>query len=144
MVIKDSIFVSVSFDDTAEALLLQWKRVPSFDQFKDTYLAVLGYVKETRLVTSFCTDLTVIGSLKREHEDWLAYEYYPKVFEIIRSEINAAVVFSEDHFKAIVTNYQQPEYHPRQDFINFNYFTDFDEAIHWLINTRKGQENMVS
>lgn len=144
MVIKDSIFVSVMHNHAADILLLKWKRVPSFAQFKDTYLTVLGYVEQTRLVTSFCTDLTVIGSLNREQEDWLAYEYYPKVFEIIRSEINAAVVFSEDHFKAIVTNYQQPEYHPRQDFINFNYFTDFDEAIHWLINTRKGQETIYS
>lgn len=144
MVIKNSIYVDISHEVEAGVLLISWKKAPTFEQFTDLHMLVLEYVQRNNQLTAFCTDLSVIGPLTREQEAWLTYDYYPKVFEIIQADVNAAVVFSEAHFKAIVTNYQQPDYLPRQDFINFNYFTDFGEAMHWLLTIKKGQETIYS
>lgn len=144
MVIKDTPYVSVSHKVDTDILLINWKRSPSVKQFKEVYAAALQYVHQTSFVTAFCTDLTAIGPLNREQEAWLMLEYYPKVFQTIKTNITAAVVFSEEHFKAIVTNYQQPTYLQRQEFIHFNYFTDFQEAMHWLVDIKKGQETLSS
>ena len=140
MVLKDTAYVELRHCVDTDILLINWKRSPSIKQFKDSYLTALRYVESTYLLTSFCTQLTAIGPLSRELEAWLMLEFYPNVFQIIKSPINAAVVFSEEHFKAIVSNYQQPNYLSRQEFIHFNYFTDFEEAMHWLVDIRKGQE----
>ncbi|GAB3195198.1 hypothetical protein ABID22_003598 [Pontibacter aydingkolensis] len=144
MVIKDTPYVGISHDVATDILFINWKQKPTIKQLKDTYLSALQHVQQTCLITSFCTDLTAIGPLNREQEAWLMLEFYPSVYQIIKSSINAAVVFSEEHFKAIVTNYQQPAYLSRQDFIHFNYFTAYQEATHWLIDIKKGQETMCS
>ncbi|WP_299821452.1 hypothetical protein [uncultured Pontibacter sp.] len=144
MVIKDTPYVSIVFNVTAEILLIDWIQIPSTKQFKDSYFAALQFVEQKGTIISFCTNLSVIGSLSREQEAWLMLEYYPKVYQCIGENINAAVVFSEEHFKAIVTNYQQPTYLARQEFINFNYFTVFEEAMHWLAIIKKGQDSFSS
>ncbi|MEJ8802016.1 hypothetical protein [Pontibacter sp. H249] len=144
MIIKDTPYVCLAHDVDADILLINWKRSPTFKHFKDTYLAALQYVQLNALITSYCTELTAIGPLNREQEAWLNVEFYPNVFSTIKSKINAAVVFSEEHFKALVTNYQQPTYLINQDFIHFNYFTDFNEALYWLRDTKKGQKALTS
>lgn len=144
MVIKDTPYVFITHNVTTDILLINWRRSPSVKQLKDAYSAALQYVQDVCLVTSFCTDLTAIGPLTREQEAWLMQEYYPNVFTSINTSIIAAVVFSDEHFKAIVTNYQQPDYILGQEFIQFNYFTSFQEAMHWLVYTKKGQEILRS
>lgn len=142
MVIKNTPYVCITHSIDAGVLLINWKRCPSTKQLKDSYLAALEYVHHGSLVTSFCTDLSTSGPLSREQEAWLMLEFYPKVYEVIQSSINAAVVFTEEHFKAIVTNYQQPAYFTRQTFIHFNYFTEIREAQHWLAAIKKGQDTL--
>ena len=140
MVIKDTHYVSIHYNLNTEVLMIKWKISPTNRQFKHSYLDILEFVDNVYNATSFCTDLTTIGALSREQEAWLVLDYYPIAQQVINSSANVAVVFSEEHFKAIVTNFQQPAYLSKQDFIHFNYFTDPQEAIHWLIDIKKGQE----
>ncbi len=142
MVIKDTHYVFIHYSVEAEVLLIKWRQSPTNTQFKESYLDILDFVSNICIINSYCTDLSVIGPLSREQEAWLVLEYYPKAQSLLKHNINVAVVFSEEHFKAIVTNFQQPIYLSRQDFINLNYFTDSQEALHWLIDIKKGQDSL--
>ena len=114
------------------------------DQLIAAYLHALQYVCENRRTYYFCTDQTLIGPLDREQEEWLSQEYYPKVYDCIQSEIYAAVVFTNSHFQAIVANYQVSAVLPQQRFILFNYFTKMQEALLWLSDVKKGQDEALT
>ncbi|WP_162055869.1 hypothetical protein [Pontibacter pamirensis] len=88
----------------------------------------------------YCTDLTSIGSLTREQESWLSQEYYQKSFNKLKTDFFVAVIFSEEHFKAVVSNYQIPSALSPHPYVYFNYFTDQQEALHWLESIEKGQD----
>ena len=140
----ESACVYILYDVNVDILMIKWKKSPSFIEFKEAHVAILQFVETSSSVTSFCTDLTYIGPLSREQEAWLMLEYYPNVYNCIKTDVNIAVVFSEEHFKAIVTNYQQPVNLLFQEFINFNYFTDFREATYWLEDIKRGQDKFSS
>lgn len=140
MVIHQTTSVTITFRQKESVLLLQWLRKPDSVQLKDTYMRALAYVCSNRQTYYFCTDQSLIGSLDREQEEWLNQEFYPKVYDCIQGEIFAAVVFNNDHFKALVTNYQVPALLPQQHFIQFNYFTKLQEALQWLSDIKKGQD----
>jgi hypothetical protein len=142
MVIKDTHYVFIHYSVEAEILLINWKLNPTNTQFKESYSEILNFVGNVCHVTSFCTDLTRVGALSREQEAWLVLEYYPKAQDFFNHNVNVAVVFSDEHFKAIVTNFQQPIYLTRQDFIHFNYFTKPQEAFQWLLDIKKGQDTL--
>lgn len=106
---------------------------------KEAYYHALQFVCENLQTYYFCTDQTLIGPLDREQESWLIQEFYPKVYDCIKDETYAAVVFNTTHFQAIVTNYQASATMPQQHFIQFNYFTKLQEAKQWLLDVKKGQ-----
>lgn len=143
MVIYQTSGVSITFQEEESLLLMQWLRKPGMDQLMEAYLHALNYVCEKRQIHYYCTDQTLIGPLDRDQEEWLNQEFYPKVYECIQREIYAAVVFTNAHFQAIVTNYQVPAVVPQQHFIHFNYFTKLQEALQWLSDVRKGQDEVL-
>ncbi|MBF9254693.1 hypothetical protein I2I11_15415 [Pontibacter sp. 172403-2] len=65
------------------------------------------------------------------------------VYNVIKDNIYAAVVFSEEHFKAIVSNYQVASPAAQHQFINFTYFTDLEEALFWLQSIKKGPDTAL-
>lgn len=140
MVIFETPSALVTYQEQERLLLIQWLRKPDMDLFMDTYLHALQFVCEHQQTYYFCTDQSQIGPLDREQESWLNQEYYPKVYDCIKDEIYAAIVFSNSHFKAIVTNYQASVTLPQQHFIHFNYFTKQQEALQWLLDLKKGQD----
>ncbi|WP_242919517.1 hypothetical protein [Pontibacter liquoris] len=112
---------------------------PNAAIFEEAYLQLLKVVTTANVIKFYCTDLSSIGALDREQESWLNLEYYPKAYDLIQDDIYVAVVFSEEHFKAIVTNYQVTIPDTHHHFIQFTYFTNVEEALHWLQNI-KGQD----
>ncbi|OKL41671.1 hypothetical protein [Pontibacter flavimaris] len=143
MVIFNTPGVNITFQEQERLLLIHWLKKPDMELLMDAYLHALQFVCDNRHTYYFCTNQTQIGPLDREQEAWLSQEYYPKVFECIQDEIYAAVVFSNAHFKAIVTNYQVPATLPQHHFIQFNYFTKQQEALQWLSDVKKGQDVAV-
>lgn len=143
MVIYTTPFVDVEFVADVEFLLIKWKDKPDTQEFINTYSRILLYAMGKYNTNLFCTDLTKIGSLKNEQESWLNMEYYQQVYRGLDADIYAAVVFSEDHFKAMITNYRATETESLHSFIHFNYFTELKEASDWLASIKKGQDALV-
>lgn len=140
MVIFKTPGVNITFQEQESLLLIRWLSKPGMDLLTEAYLHALQFVCEHPQTYYFCADQSQIGPLDREQENWLNLEYYPKVYECINDEIYAAIVFSNAHFKAIVANYQVSATMPQQHFIQFNYFTKLQEALHWLADVKKGQD----
>ena len=143
MVVHSTKYSDIIFDSELEILQVIWKAKPTDSAFKDTYLQGLSFIQEVHPVTLYCTDLTIIGPLDREQEAWLNTVFYDKMHEVVRDDIFVAVVFTEEHFKAIITNYAATEAATTHDFILFNYFTDRGEALHWLESVKKGQDTLL-
>ena len=143
MVIYTTPCVEVEFVADIEFLLIKWKQKPETQEFVDTYTRILQYAKGSYQTNLFCTDLTLIGSLKNEQEAWLNSEYYQQVYNGLRADIYAAVVFSEEHFNAMITNYKATETESAHTFLQFNYFTEQEEAFQWLSSIKKGQDALV-
>lgn len=143
MVIYSTPSVDVRLVSDEEIILISWKQKPETDHFKEVYIKVLQFATSIHPTILFCTDLSLIGSLKNEQEAWLNTEYYQQVFNGINSDIYTAVVFSDDHFNAIITNYRAIESETLHSFIHFNYFTELMEAYYWLVSIKKGQDVMV-
>lgn len=143
MVIYTTPCVDVEFVADVEFLLIKWKKKPETHEFIETYSRILLYAQENYRTTLFCTDLTLIGSLKNEQEVWLNSEYYQQVYNGLKTDFYAAVVFSEEHFKAMITNYKATETESIHSFIYFNYFTELKEASYWLASIKKGQDALV-
>ena len=140
MVVYQTPLICIDFSAETQVLHISWKAKPSMYAFKEAYLKALQFVEDGHQTRYYCTDLTQSGPFDREQEAWLNTEYYPKVDKCIRKEIYAAVVFTESHFKAIVSNYEPAPLAAEQHFIQFNYFTDLHEAQDWLLQIQKGQE----
>ncbi|MDX5418618.1 MAG: hypothetical protein LPK14_04515 [Hymenobacteraceae bacterium] len=139
MVVLTTPFVDITYLGNEDTLLIRWLQLPDAAAFREAYLSALAFVSRHRLTTNYCTDLTLIGALTKEQEHWLHLDFYPQVYKVIRKSIQAAVVFSEEHFNAIITHYQVPDSLPEQRFIDFNYFTDLAQALHWIADIKKGQ-----
>ncbi|NDK55461.1 hypothetical protein [Pontibacter fetidus] len=140
MVVHSSTYSDIIFDSELEILQVIWKAKPTDSAFKETYLQGLSFVQEVQPVMLYCTDLTIIGPLEREQEAWLNNVFYGKLHDAVKQDVFTAVVFTEAHFKAIITNYAATEAVNTQDFMLFNYFTDRAEALHWLESVKKGQD----
>ncbi|MCC9167477.1 hypothetical protein [Pontibacter harenae] len=130
----------MSFYEGLQIVQTRWKSKPGFKAFKEANLEILAFLTRHESLICFCTDLTLIGALSREQEAWLVYEYYPKVYKLLYADFFLAVVFSEGHFKAIVSHYQLERVQVIHEYLKINYFTDADEALHWLHNVQKGQD----
>lgn len=143
MVIYATPCVDILYLKEDKILLIKWKISPDYKEFTSAYLVLIELATSKYPTTFFCTDLSSIGSLKNEQEVWLNTEYYNLVFESIETEIYAAVVFSVDHFKAIISNYKATDVEVLHSFIHFNYFTSSKEACHWLSSIKKGQDALV-
>ena len=140
MVIFETLKVCVSFFEGSQTVLTKWESKPSLKAFKEANLHILSVLSQNKALKNFCTNLAFIGALSHEQEMWLDAEYYPEVHNILKSDFFLAVVFSEGHFQAIVHNYHLAHAKPKHDYVKINYFTDFDEALHWLDNVQKGQD----
>jgi hypothetical protein len=143
MVIFETPFVNILHLSNVKTFIIKWLCKPDNAAFIEAYGALLQFVTENHLIRRYCTDLTSIGSLTREQEAWLSLEYYQKAYNVIQAECYVAVVFSEGHFKAIVSNYQLPAALPPPDYVQLNYFTDQEEALHWLESIKEGQDAAV-
>ncbi|WP_161887964.1 hypothetical protein [Pontibacter russatus] len=116
---------------------------PDDATFADAYLTALQFLKHIFPIKLFCTDLTLIGPLTRTQELWLSQECYKKSYNVLQDDFFVAVVFSEDHFKAVVFNYVLPETAYAHEFVHFNYFTCQNEALHWLASINEGQDTAL-
>lgn len=140
MVISESSLAQIAFLDTRGALSIRWKAKPDMEQFKVVYLEALRFVRGVGKIRYYSTDISQIGAFDTEQEAWLSREFYPQVSDCIKTEIFAAVIFSEGHFNALVTNYAASNLTSTSDFIHFNYFTNEEEALDWLSFMQKGQD----
>lgn len=143
MVVHSSPYSDIVLQQELEILQVTWKQRPTDAAFVETYLQGLAFVQEQVKVKLYCTDLSKIGPLERDQEAWLNNVYYSKVYETIQSDIFVGVVFSDEHFKAIVTNYTATEVSAVHDFMHFNYFTDKEEAFFWLESVKKGRDTVL-
>lgn len=143
MVISESSLALVTFSDLHDILSINWKAKPDIEQFKNLYWQVLQFVKGNGKICYYSTDISLIGPFDPEQEAWLSREYYAQVYAGIQSDIYAAVIFSDDHFNALINNYVPSRQLPLSDFIHFNFFTDAAEANDWLINMQKGQNLLL-
>lgn len=144
MVISQTSFALVTYSKETDVLCISWKVKPDMEQFRNLYWQVLQFVKASPKICYYSTDISRIGPFDAEQEVWLSREYYPQVSECIGEDIYAAVIFSEGHFKALVNNYIASHLLPLHDFIHFNYFTDNEEAMDWLLYMQKGQDLAVA
>ena len=139
MVIFETSFVRIDYLDQLEILVIKWLEKPDDATFADAYLKALQFLKRNFPIKLYCTDLTLIGPLTRNQELWLSQECYKKSYNVLQDDFFVAVVFSEDHFKAVVFNYALPATAQAHEFVHFNYFTCQDEALHWLSSIKEGQ-----
>ncbi|QCR21825.1 hypothetical protein [Pontibacter sp. SGAir0037] len=140
MLLEENSFVTISYCSKTKGVLLQWKCIVSMEAFQSAYNKVLELAVKQYRVKHYCTDLSRVGALTREQETWLTSSYYQRVFEVLKDSIYVAVVFSEGHFKAIVQNYHASFGSKQPDYVNFNYFTDIDEAWDWIGAIQKSQD----
>jgi len=140
MVISENSFARITFSSQPEVLSISWKAKPDMEQFKNIYWLALQFVRTQPKIRYYCTDISRSGPFDSEQENWLNREYYPQVYDSIRANIYAAVIFSEGHFKALVSHYVPSQLLPLHDFIQFNYFTELGEALDWLSYIQKSQE----
>lgn len=140
MVLLETAYVRISYLNQFNCLLIKWLQKPDDAAFVSAHLAALQFSIDNHTVTLYCTDLTLTGSLSREQEAWLIQECYKKSYNVLQDDFFVAVVFSEEHFKAVVMNYFVPSAAPSHKFVHFNYFTDQGEALHWLESIKKGQD----
>jgi len=143
MVAVETTYIRIIYHIDSEIMIIKWLTKPKAAAFKEAYLQLLKLATINNVIKLYCTDLSSIGALDREQEAWLNLEYYPMVYSLIKDDIYAAVVFSEEHFKAIVANYQVEVSAEHQRFINFTYFTDLDEALFWLQSIKKGPDTAL-
>ncbi len=143
MVEVETPYIKVVYNTKEESLLINWLQKPGDDIFREVYLQLLRLATLNNLVKLYCVDLSCIGAFSREQEMWLILEYYPMVYSEIKDNIHVAVVFSEDHFKAVVANYQVSTLTEQHQFIDLTYFTSGDEALYWLESLKKGQDKAV-
>lgn len=140
MVVADTPFLNLYYYADAGIMQVSWKKKPTVTALQEAYWKVLAFGTDQKSVRLICTDLTESGSLDREQEAWLANVYYKKVYDAVQDDIFVAVVFSEEHFKAIVYNYQITPHDAAHDFIQLHYFTSLKQAFDWLTYIKKGQE----
>lgn len=143
MVLLETKYAEISYFHTFNCLHIRWLLKPDDAAFVSVHLTALQFSIDNHVVRHYCTDLTLIGSLSREQEAWLLQECYKKTYFVLQDVFFVAVVFSEDHFKAVVTNYVVPSAAASPDYVHFNYFTDQDEALHWLESIKKGQDTAL-
>ena len=143
MVVYETPCVRIDFLDHFEILIIKWKIKPDDATFFDAYLTALQFLRNNCPVKLYCTDLTLIGPLTRDQESWLNQVCYKKSYNVLQDDFFVAVVFSEDHFKAVVFNYVLPETAQAHEFVHFNYFTCQDEALHWLSSIKEGQNTAL-
>lgn len=140
MLIYSTPCARVEYKEEGNILLIKWNQKPDSDQFKNVYSRVLELAEKEYPTTLFCTDMSACGSLSTEQECWLNEEYYLQVYNSLKDNIYAAILFSEDHFKAIISNYKELEADSLHAFMHFNYFTKTNEAFQWLSSIKKGQD----
>lgn len=140
MVIFETPCVEISYVFHVNCLYINWLCSPDNATFVEAHSVALQFSIDNPVVRSYCTDLTSIGSLSRDQEAWLSHEYYQKSYNKLKSDFFVAVIFSEEHFKAVVTNYQIPSALSPHPYVYFNYFTLKQEALHWLESIEKGQD----
>ncbi len=140
MVVYVTPCVCVNFKEEDNILFVKWEKKPDTTAFKNAYTRVLQLAKVDYPTTLFCVDMSVCGSFDVEQENWLNYEYYLEVFTGIKDNVYAAIVFSEEHFKAIISNYKAMEKDTFHAFMHLNYFTETKEAFNWLNSIKKGQD----
>lgn len=143
MVIFETPCVEISYLFQVSCLFIKWLSRPDNATFVEAHSAVLQFSIDNPVVRSYCTDLTSVGSLTREQESWLSLEYYQKSYKKLQCTFFVAVIFSEEHFKAVVSNYQVPSALSPHPYVFFNYFTDSYEALHWLECIEKGQDSAL-
>ncbi len=143
MVVFASPYSELFYDGDKEILQVTWKKRPTNSAFTEMYLQGLAFVKEQTPVNLYCIDLTAIGPLNRDQEDWLSTEFYPNLLATLNTKVFVAVVFTDVHFNAIITNYTATEPAETHEQLLFNYFTDREEANHWLESVKKGQDTVL-
>ncbi len=143
MLINESPSAFIEYFADCNGVLIKWKKLKDLRSFKVVYNKVLERAVKKYKIKYYCTDLRAVGPLSREQEAWLVSEYYHAVYRELKDKIALAVVFSEEHFNAIVHNYQLPAVNKQPDFIQFNYFTDLREALDWLRAMQKGQDQTI-
>jgi hypothetical protein len=140
MVVYTAPSVSVEYKCEENILLLKWAKKPDTEVFKQAYNRLLHFATEEYPTSLFCVDMSECGSFDSDQEEWLAKEYYLKVYGGVQDTIYAAVIFSEAHFQAIISNYKALENEPFYYFLHLNYFTKTREAFNWLSGIKKGQD----
>jgi len=143
MVIFETPYVVITYLYQFSCLEINWLQSPDDKTFVNAHLAALQFSIDNHTIKLYCTDLTSVGSLTREQEAWLSQECYKKSYHVLQDDFFVAVVFSEEHFKAVVSNYALPSATPAHDYVHFNYFTDQAEALHWLDSIKKGQDTAL-
>lgn len=143
MVLLETECVKIIYLNQYNCLKIKWLEKPNDTAFVSAHLAALQFSIDHHTVKLYCTDLTLIGSLTREQEFWLIQECYKKSYNVLQDNFFVAVVFSEEHFKAVVTNYVAPSATLSHDFVHLNYFTDQGEALQWLESIKKGQDSAL-
>lgn len=141
MVVYATPCVSVEYRKVEKVLLINWETKPDTITLRETYSRVLQLATAEEYATNiFCTNMSLCGAFTVEQENWLSQEYYPQVYSGIRDNVYAAVVFTEEHFKAIITNYKDVKTDTFHSFMHLNYFTNTAEAFSWLKSIKKGQD----
>lgn len=143
MVIEETPSVTIAYCFKTNGILVRWQEITCLDGFKEVYGKVFDFAVKQYKIKHYCIDLRLAGALTREQENWLTSYYYNEVNRVIKDCISIAVVFSEEHFKAIIRNYYAAAEIQQHDFIQFNYFTDVKEAEYWLCSIQKGQDTAV-
>lgn len=140
MLVNESPYAFIEYFAGSNGVLIRWKKLKDLRSFKTVYNKVLERAVKKYKIKYYCTDLRAVGPLTREQEAWLVSEYYDAVYRELKGDIALAVVFSEEHFNAIINNYQLPAENRQPDFIHFDYFTDLREALNWLKAKQEGQD----
>ncbi|MCJ8167387.1 hypothetical protein MKJ04_21275 [Pontibacter sp. E15-1] len=143
MVVLETPYVKISYLFQVNCLSVSWLMRPTDAVFIEAHVAIVEFLSKNFPVKLYCTDLTLVGALTKDQETWLATECYNKTYNILNDDFYVAVVFSENHFKAVVSNYMVPSSETADDYVHFNYFTDQEEALHWLENIKKGQDSAL-
>ncbi|WP_187264618.1 hypothetical protein [Pontibacter beigongshangensis] len=144
MVISSTPVANIEYWSEIEALFISWISTPDIQSFKKVYNLAFDFVAEHKEVRLFCADQTRSGAFGPEHEAWLLFDFNSRVYSLLQEDIYVAVVFTEDHFNAIVNNYQLYRSDSQPNFIHFNYFTRLQEAQLWLQAIKKGQDKILS
>ncbi|MFC6999393.1 hypothetical protein [Rufibacter roseus] len=126
-------FYKVSLDDADKMVILYWKRKVNFPEYKDGFKMYLHFLKQSKVKRSIL-DSTLRGDLDAESDEWVLATLNNEIAHLDIKDHQIALVMSEEKYQQQINSYSLLQAGHIVLPVGINYFTNMEEAKHWLLH----------